>query len=57
MIISEVSINGLKIIEPKVIKDERGVFFESYNQAQLLKEGIADNFLQDNQILFHWNIE
>jgi len=49
MIISEVSINGLKIIEPKVIKDERGVFFESYNQAQLLKEGIADNFLQDNQ--------
>jgi dTDP-4-dehydrorhamnose 3,5-epimerase len=49
MIISEVSINGLKIIEPKVIKDERGVFFESYNQAQLIKEGIADNFLQDNQ--------
>ena len=49
MIISEVFINGLKIIEPKVIKDERGVFFESYNQAQLIKEGIADNFLQDNQ--------
>jgi dTDP-4-dehydrorhamnose 3,5-epimerase len=40
---------GLMIIEPKVWTDERGYFFESYNQKQLQQEGIEFNFIQDNQ--------
>lgn len=36
------------IIEPKVFGDERGFFFESYNQKQLEKLGISNAFVQDN---------
>lgn len=49
MKINEVNIEGLKIIEPTLFKDERGVFFESYNQERFFSEGIKDNFVQDNQ--------
>ena len=45
----DVSIKGLKIIEPAVFKDERGAFFESYNQEKFINAGITDNFIQDNQ--------
>lgn len=38
---------GLLEIEPAVYKDERGIFFESFNQQKLLKY-IPLNFLQDN---------
>lgn len=37
------------IIEPQVFGDERGFFFESYNQKTLLeKAGISEHFVQDN---------
>lgn len=38
------------IIEPKVFKDDRGYFFESFNQ-QVFEEktGLVVNFVQDNQ--------
>lgn len=37
------------IIEPKVFGDERGFFYESYNQSMLSeKAGIKDEFVQDN---------
>ncbi len=38
----------VKIIEPRVFPDERGFFFESYNQRALAAEGISDVFVQDN---------
>lgn len=43
------SINGVYIIEPKIFKDERGYFFESYNEAEFIKNGIPNRFIQDNQ--------
>jgi dTDP-4-dehydrorhamnose 3,5-epimerase len=49
MKITEVNINGLKIIEPTIFEDERGLFFESYNQEKFVKAGITENFVQDNQ--------
>jgi len=49
MKITEVNINGLKIIEPTIFEDERGLFFESYNQEKFVKAGIIENFVQDNQ--------
>jgi len=49
MEIIDVFIKGLKIIKPKIFGDERGDFFESYNQEQFINAGIADTFLQDNQ--------
>ena len=42
-------INGVYIIEPKIFKDERGYFFESYNEAEFVKNGIPNRFVQDNQ--------
>jgi len=40
---------GLLIFEPKVLPDERGYFFESYNEQVFQKEGISVRFVQDNQ--------
>lgn len=42
-------IDGVFIIEPTVFEDDRGYFFESYNEAEFIKNGIANRFVQDNQ--------
>nr|MBQ0091629.1 dTDP-4-dehydrorhamnose 3,5-epimerase [Candidatus Enterousia merdequi] len=42
-------IDGVYIIEPKIFKDSRGYFFESYNEAEFIKNGITNRFIQDNQ--------
>ncbi len=43
-------IDGLLIIEPNIIKDERGYFFESYNKQTLeAQTPIQIDFRQDNQ--------
>ena len=39
---------GVKVLSPKVLPDERGFFMESYNQRELAKYGITDDFVQDN---------
>lgn len=43
------SIKDLVIINPSVHKDDRGYFFEAYNQAKFQENGISFPFLQDNQ--------
>jgi dTDP-4-dehydrorhamnose 3,5-epimerase len=47
--VEKTAIDGVLIITPKRLVDERGFFVASYNAA-LLKEktGIADDFVQDN---------
>jgi dTDP-4-dehydrorhamnose 3,5-epimerase len=40
---------GLKVIIPKVFQDERGYFFESYNQKRYEEKGINLHFYQDNE--------
>ncbi|HLZ87300.1 MAG TPA: dTDP-4-dehydrorhamnose 3,5-epimerase [Puia sp.] len=42
-------IQGLLIFEPSVFKDERGYFFESYNEQTFRKQGLDMRFVQDNQ--------
>jgi dTDP-4-dehydrorhamnose 3,5-epimerase len=37
------------IFEPKVFEDERGYFYESYNERVFQDEGINLRFVQDNQ--------
>lgn len=37
------------IVEPKVFADDRGHFFESYNESVFAAAGITCRFLQDNQ--------
>ncbi|MBP5534337.1 MAG: dTDP-4-dehydrorhamnose 3,5-epimerase [Alphaproteobacteria bacterium] len=43
------AIDGVVIVEPRIFKDERGYFFESYNEAEFTKNGISNRFVQDNQ--------
>lgn len=42
-------IPDLLIFEPIVYKDNRGYFFESYNEQTFFKEGMTNHFVQDNQ--------
>ena len=42
-------IEGLYVIEPKVFKDERGYFVETYNYNDFKDAGIDCVFVQDNQ--------
>lgn len=39
------------VIQPSVFLDERGYFFESYNKEAFFKNGIGEEFIQDNQSL------
>ena len=41
-------LNGLKLIKPKVFRDERGFFLESFQQSLYSRMGIAESFQQDN---------
>lgn len=45
------NIPGLVIIEPKIWRDDRGYFFESYNKRSFEEAGIHCDFVQDNQSL------
>ncbi len=49
MKIVKTSISGLLIIEPSVFFDDRGYFFESYNEETFKRNGIDVTFIQDNQ--------
>jgi len=42
------SLPDVVILEPRVFGDERGFFFESYNQQSMAEIGITERFVQDN---------
>jgi dTDP-4-dehydrorhamnose 3,5-epimerase len=42
------SLPGVFVLEPRVFGDERGFFFESYNQQAMAGIGITERFVQDN---------
>ncbi|MFO7850949.1 MAG: dTDP-4-dehydrorhamnose 3,5-epimerase [Bacteroidota bacterium] len=48
--------DGLYVIEPKIFKDKRGYFFESYNQKRLKKNDIVFESLQDNESFSAGNV-
>lgn len=49
MEILNTEIPGLLIVKPDVFTDQRGYFFESYNQDKFSQLGIPDHFVQDNE--------
>lgn len=46
--IIESHLNGLLVIKPKVYRDSRGYFYESWRAEDYKKLGIPHDFLQDN---------
>ena len=47
--IEKTHIEELLLIHPKVFKDNRGCFFESYNKITFQQYGLNADFVQDNQ--------
>lgn len=46
---AETGIPNLLVYEPRVFGDDRGYFFESYNESTFRAEGVEIRFVQDNQ--------
>ena len=54
---TETALKGCYIIEPRVFKDDRGYFFESFNQKafeELVGQNV--NFVQDNQSFSQYGV-
>jgi len=49
MEVIKTDIDGVFIIEPKVFKDDRGYFFESFSQKEFEEKVGKVNFVQDNE--------
>jgi len=49
MLFTTTFLPGVIVFEPKIFPDERGFFFESYNQRLFNDNNILNVFVQDNQ--------
>ena len=49
MDVIKTAIDGVVIIEPRVFKDARGYFFESFSQREFEEKVHKINFVQDNE--------
>ena len=56
MNIIETKMPGLVVLEPKVFEDDRGYFFESFNDATFKKAGLNYNFVQDNESMSSYGV-
>ena len=56
MKVTKNKIEGLLIIEPDIFNDDRGYFFESFNDQKYAEIGITNKFVQDNQSISHKNV-
>jgi dTDP-4-dehydrorhamnose 3,5-epimerase len=48
MHVENLPLSGLKLIRPRVFRDQRGFFLESYNELRYREAGIDCSFAQDN---------
>ena len=46
--VEETKLDGVKIITPRVLGDERGFFMESFNAREAKQRGLTTGFVQDN---------
>jgi dTDP-4-dehydrorhamnose 3,5-epimerase len=49
MEVIKTEIEGVVIIEPRIFKDARGYFFESYSQREFNEKVAQIDFCQDNE--------
>jgi dTDP-4-dehydrorhamnose 3,5-epimerase len=54
--VTETSLPGVLVIEPRIFRDERGLFFETFNLAQLVNLGLPAEWKQDNFSLSKKNV-
>ena len=56
MDVIKTAIDGVVIIEPKVFKDARGYFFESFSQREFEEKVRKINFVQDNESMSSYGV-
>lgn len=56
MDVIETAIPGVVIIEPRVFKDARGYFFESFSQREFEEKVRKINFVQDNESMSSYGV-
>lgn len=56
MKVIKTAIEGVVIIEPRVFKDARGYFFESFSQREFEKKVRKINFVQDNESMSSYGV-
>ena len=56
MDVIKTAIDGVVIIEPKVFKDSRGYFFESFSQREFEEKVRKINFVQDNESMSSYGV-
>lgn len=56
MEVIKTAIDGLVIIEPRVFKDARGYFLESFSLREFEKQVRAINFVQDNESMSSYGV-
>lgn len=48
MIVAETSLPGVLLLQPRVFRDDRGFFLESFNAERFAAHGLPTAFVQDN---------
>ena len=56
MKVEKTEFDGLLILQPKIFKDERGFFLESWNKSLFKSLGLNMSFIQDNQSVSKKNV-
>ena len=56
MEVIKTAIDGVVIIDPKVFKDQRGYFFESFSQREFEAKVRKINFVQDNESMSSYGV-
>ena len=56
MKVEKTKFDGLLILQPKIFKDDRGIFFESWNKSVFKSLGVDISFIQDNQSVSKKNV-
>ena len=56
MEVIKTAIDGVVIIEPKIFKDSRGYFFESFSQNEFEDKVRKINFVQDNESMSSYGV-
>lgn len=56
MDVIKTAIDGVVIVEPKVFKDARGYFFESFSQREFEEKVRKINFVQDNESMSSYGV-
>ena len=56
MNVIETSLSGVLILEPRIFRDDRGMFFETFNLLKMVELGLPSEWKQDNFSLSKKNV-